>query len=78
MVSGAPLRWQCRRGRLELDILLQRFLERAEHTLDAAQCEAFGRLLDLEDDQLLAVLTGQLPAPDAAAAALATRIGNRD
>lgn len=74
MVGDTPLRWQCRRGRLELDVLLERFLARAEHTLDAAERAAFGRLLALEDDVLLAVLMGQQAAPDAQAGQLAARI----
>lgn len=74
MVGTTPLRWQCRRGRLELDVLLERFLDRAEHGLDAAERGAFDRLLALEDDILLAVLMGQQPAPDGAAGALAARI----
>lgn len=74
MVGATPLRWQCRRGRLELDVLLERFLDRAEHDLDGVERAAFERLLALEDDILLAVLMGQRAAPDAAAGALAARI----
>jgi antitoxin CptB len=74
MVDVMPLRWQCRRGRLELDVLLERFLAAHEATLDTLARAAFERLLALEDDPLLDVLLGRVPAPDADTAALAARI----
>ena len=74
MVGNAPLRWQCRRGRLELDVLFERFLARHEATLSASEHAAFQRLLALEDDPLLAVVLGQAPAPDPDCAVLAARI----
>ena len=46
------LRWRCRRGLLENDIVLERFLEAHGSNLSAGQLEAFNRLLDLEDKQI--------------------------
>jgi antitoxin CptB len=46
------LRWRCRRGLLENDIVLERFLEVHGRNLSAGQLEAFNRLLDLEDKQI--------------------------
>lgn len=46
------VRWRCRRGLLELDIVLGRFIERHYAGLDAAQHEAFDALLDLPDTEL--------------------------
>lgn len=46
------MRWHCRRGMLELDLVLARFLETRFATLDMAQLREFERLLDLEDQEL--------------------------
>jgi antitoxin CptB len=43
------LRWQCRRGMLELDVLLDRFLEVGYGQLSDGERAAFSRLLDCED-----------------------------
>ncbi len=47
------LRWQCRRGQLELDLILNRFLERRYPSLSEAEQKAFARLLQLPDQTLL-------------------------
>ena len=39
------IRWQCRRGLLELDLVLAAFLERQLDRLDAQQLEIFKELL---------------------------------
>jgi antitoxin CptB len=52
------LRWRCRRGMLELDLLLQGFLEKGYEKLDVAQQEVFGRLLELQDQTLQEYLLG--------------------
>ena len=57
------IRWQCRRGKLELDIILQPFLDRELHRLGADDLALFEELLELPDDRLLACLTGGEPAP---------------
>ncbi|MEO1765660.1 succinate dehydrogenase assembly factor 2 [Thiobacter aerophilum] len=54
----ARLRWRCRRGMLELDLVLLRFLETAYPRLDAAGQAAFRALLELEDAVLLDLLAG--------------------
>ena len=46
-------RWRCRRGLLELDLILQGFLERRFHRLDAAEKAIFGEILDNPDPDLL-------------------------
>ncbi|MBN2887641.1 MAG: succinate dehydrogenase assembly factor 2, partial [Chromatiaceae bacterium] len=43
------LRWQCRRGLLELDALFMPFLEHGHEGLDAAGRAAFRRLLGEQD-----------------------------
>jgi antitoxin CptB len=46
------LRWSCRRGMWELDILLQGFLEQHFAKLSAAEQQTFQRLLACNDQQL--------------------------
>jgi antitoxin CptB len=59
------LRWQCRRGLLELDLLLARFLELHYSALNETEQYAFRRLLEQPDQTLLAWLQGQQePPPD--------------
>lgn len=47
------IRWRCRRGLLELDLLLQQFLERHYATLTEREHAVLTRLLDLPDPELL-------------------------
>jgi antitoxin CptB len=53
----ARLKWQCRRGMKELDLLLENYLATEYLHADAAEKARFITLLALEDDELLAVLT---------------------
>lgn len=46
------MRWRCRRGLLELDIVLERFIAQYFAQLDDAQQTAFDTLLDLSDAEL--------------------------
>jgi antitoxin CptB len=61
MYSEIPprLRWACRRGMLELDIMLGRFLERSFLSLAAHEQELFIKLLSCEDQDLFEWLTGK-------------------
>ena len=45
-------RWRCRRGLLELDIVLQRFMDQYYAQLDQQGLEQFERLLSLPDKDL--------------------------
>ncbi len=47
------LRWRCRRGLLELDLLLAQFLERDYARLSAGERAALARLLERPDRELL-------------------------
>jgi succinate dehydrogenase flavin-adding protein (antitoxin of CptAB toxin-antitoxin module) len=47
------IRWHCRRGLLELDLILERFNSRHLTTLDADGLEQFKELLALDDNDLL-------------------------
>ena len=50
------LKWRCRRGMLENDLLLERFFQRHEATLATRQADALTRLMDLSDNDLLDLL----------------------
>lgn len=64
------LRWKCRRGTLELDLLLQQFLDRDYATLDTNTKQAFENLLEAGDEDLWAMVNGEMPAPAPACAAI--------
>ncbi len=56
------LRWRCRRGTLELDLLLVRYLDAAYLAAEPSEQQAFVQLLALEDTDLMRYLMGeQLP-----------------
>jgi antitoxin CptB len=57
--SLSKLRWRCRRGLLENDLLIERFFKRHENTLTAAQGDALGALMELPDNDLLDLLLGR-------------------
>ena len=53
------LKWHCRRALLELDLVFQRFWERHGDDLDAQSEAALTRLLELEDHDLWALVSGK-------------------
>lgn len=57
------LRWRCRRGLLELDLILGDFLQRQYAGLSPAEQQAFEELLSLSDTSLVACLQGQENPP---------------
>lgn len=62
MVSSeikARLKWQCRRGMLEIDILLNRFLNKHLNELNSKQLVAFEKLLSYPDPDIYQWLIGQ-------------------
>ncbi len=54
--SRVNLRWRARRGLLENDLLLTRFLDTYEATLTDAEVEVFEQILDLSDNDLMDLL----------------------
>jgi antitoxin CptB len=50
------LRWRCRRGLLENDLLIERFFERHGGSLTASQAGALAALMELSDNDLLDLL----------------------
>lgn len=59
------LRWQCRRGMLELDLLLRAFLEENYQQLNEHEQGLFVELLDTPDQELLELLMGRETHKDA-------------
>ena len=55
----ARLQWQCRRGMLELDLMLQNFVEKRYADLPIKTKKAFHQLLQCQDQFLLDYLMGQ-------------------
>jgi len=72
--EARALRWRCRRGMKELDVLLERYAAAALPHADAAERQLLARLLERPDPELAGYfLGGQTPVePDIAA--LVTRI----
>jgi antitoxin CptB len=59
------LRWHCRRGLLELDILLNRFLDKELTTLNKQELALLDQLLQLQDNDLLDVVLDKAPLQQA-------------
>jgi succinate dehydrogenase / fumarate reductase iron-sulfur subunit/antitoxin CptB len=60
------IRWRSRRGLLELDLVLERFLARKFDSLDAREMTAYRRLLELDDTDFLDVVDGKTDLSDPA------------
>jgi len=59
------LKWKCRRGLLELDLVLERFLGGEAAALDEAALERFCELLELQDNDLWDIVNGRSERYDA-------------
>ena len=59
------LKWACRRGMLELDVLLGNFLEERYAQLPETDKQLFINLLECTDPELFSWLMGKTEAPDA-------------
>jgi antitoxin CptB len=53
MTELGKLRWQCRRGSRELDLLLDRYLQTRYFSADDEQKARFMAMLKLDDSELL-------------------------
>jgi antitoxin CptB len=72
--QAARLRWQCRRGMLELDLLLNRFLEVGFVALDDSGRADFVRLLGYQDQIIHDWLMGRAVPADAALRRLVAQV----
>ncbi len=68
------LRWRCRRGMKELDVVLERWLAAGHPGADESSRAALERLLDAPDPQLAGWLLGAEPPADPALRALVDAI----
>jgi antitoxin CptB len=55
-VNRARLRWRSRRGLLENDLILTRFLDSHETAMTDEEVDAFSRLMELSDNELMDLL----------------------
>jgi antitoxin CptB len=60
------LRWRCRRGMLENDLILERFLDARGEAITDGEIAALDRLLELSDNELWDLLSGRQESEDAA------------
>ncbi len=67
------LRWRCRRGMRELDVLLERYVDEQFCAASRADQEAFRQLLDTQDTIIYAYCLGR-EAPPAHLAGVIERI----
>ncbi|MFC3094741.1 succinate dehydrogenase assembly factor 2 family protein [Alteromonas sediminis] len=73
----ARLKWACRRGMLELDVLLLPFVEQAFDDLSFEEQETFERLLTCDDPDLYAWMMGHQQCDDSALADMVAKVVNR-
>ncbi len=74
MTEGNRLRWRCRRGMRELDVLLTRYLDHHYASAPSAEQAAFRRLLEAQDPELFALLLGRAEAENDAEQNLVRRL----
>ena len=58
-VAQHRLKWKCRRGLLELDIVLERFLQHKADGLDEKSLDLLNELLDYQDNDLWDIVNGR-------------------
>jgi len=63
-VNKAKLKWACRRGMLELDLLFTPFVDEAYDNLSVTQKITFERLLTSQDPELFAWFMGHQTCAD--------------
>jgi len=66
LVELNRLRWRCRRGLLENDLILERFLDARGEAISDGEIAALDRLLELSDNELWDLLSGRQEPEDAA------------
>ena len=58
-VNLSRLRWRCRRGMRELDVMLTRYLDRVWATASPSERAAFVELVEMQDPDLFGYLVGR-------------------
>ncbi len=72
------LRWRCRRGMKELDVLLERYVAERFRGASKPEQDAFLRLLETEDTALYGYCLGQQLPPAEFVALIARITGSTD
>jgi antitoxin CptB len=70
-LSRHRLKWKCRRGLLELDLVLQDFVDKH---LEDGDLDALNALLELEDNDLWDIVSGRSDRYDARHGGIVARI----
>jgi succinate dehydrogenase flavin-adding protein (antitoxin of CptAB toxin-antitoxin module) len=73
-VVREKLKWKCRRGLLELDLVLERFLRDRADELHDAQLARLDALLDLPDNDLWDIVSGRSNRYDPGLADMVARL----
>jgi len=60
----SSLRWRCRRGMLELDILLNGFLDKSYEKITVQQKNTLDQMLDYPDQLLFDLFLGHMQSSD--------------
>ena len=68
------VRWHCRRGMLENDLILTRFLDARGDAITDQEVAALDVLLEMSDNELWDLLSGREEPADAAVAPLLERL----
>jgi antitoxin CptB len=58
------LKWKCRRGLLELDLVLERFMQRHADAMSEGELANLSELLELGDNDLWDIVNGRNDAYD--------------
>jgi antitoxin CptB len=69
-IARNRLRWKCRRGLLELDLVLERFVP----TLEDEDLPSLAALLDLPDNDLWDIVSGRSERYDARLSSIVARL----
>lgn len=70
----AELKWRCRRGMLELDILLNAYLDKNYTLMTPEQGTLFNQILDYPDQVLFDLLLGNMQSNDKSVSGLVAQI----
>ena len=73
-IARERLKWKCRRGLLELDLVLERYLQRHGSKLGEQELVLLSELLDHADQDLWAIVSGRSDRYDPRHAALVARL----
>ncbi len=76
MSEKSKLLWRCRRGVKELDVVFTKFVDSFYDELNTQQKQAFTKLLDIEDPEILSYMLRQTEPSDAEIAGIVEMVRN--